>query len=265
MTGWRELDEELDAWASAGRRASLWWRDDDAVESTPALERLLGLSDRFALPLTLAVIPERLSSTLVRRLAAASAVTPVQHGFAHRNHAAPGAKKIELGTERPLAAVLEELARGWSLLEGALAGHMEPVLVPPWNRIAPEVAAALPGLGYRGLSVHGPRSAALAAPGLWQVNTHADIMRWSAPRGFLGEAAALGVLRGHLASRRLGQPRAVDPDEPTGILTHHLAHDEAAWDFLEHLLERLAKHPGACFPAAAEVFARQPARQAAAS
>ena len=30
MADWTDLTEELDRWALAGRRATFWWRDDDA-------------------------------------------------------------------------------------------------------------------------------------------------------------------------------------------------------------------------------------------
>ena len=43
MTGWADLDAELDRWKAAGRAATLWWRDDDATRPTPALDRLLAL------------------------------------------------------------------------------------------------------------------------------------------------------------------------------------------------------------------------------
>ena len=44
MTGWDRLSIELDAWSAAGRAAEFWWRDDDAIDTTPALDRLLSLS-----------------------------------------------------------------------------------------------------------------------------------------------------------------------------------------------------------------------------
>ena len=56
---WSELTEELDAWATAGRCATLWWRDDDAAQPGPALERLLALSAGHGWPVTLAVIPAK--------------------------------------------------------------------------------------------------------------------------------------------------------------------------------------------------------------
>lgn len=258
MTSWPELEQELDAWASAGQRATLWWRDDDAAEPTAALARLLDLSAAHDMPLALAVVPGRCSHALGRRLSGdPDAVTPLQHGYRHLNHAGSGQKNAELGDHRPLPVICEELARGVALMAATFGGRALPVLVPPWNRIAPRVVAALPEMGLSGLSTHEPRAAANPVPGVTQVNTHVDIMRWTAPRGFLGEAEALGLLCGHLRARRGVQTteQQVDRAEPTGLLTHHLAHDAAAWGFLERLLPLLARHPAALMLSARDVFA----------
>ncbi len=266
---WQTLERELDAWSAEGRRATLWWRDDDAVAQTPALERLLGLALRSGLPVALAVIPARLSRRLPDRLSrTAGLVTVLQHGYAHRNHAPAGEKKQELGGHRPAASVLEEMSRGAAMMDAAFGPCREagaeparlPVLVPPWNRIAEGYLPALSRLGFRGLSCHGARPAAQPAAGLIQTNSHVDIMRWQAPRGFLGEAEALGQLTEHLRRRRGGE---VDAEEPTGLLTHHLAHDAAAWDFLARLTAELAARAEVEFLPAGEVF-RWPARDAAA-
>ena len=68
---WQPLVEELARWQRAGRKAELWLRDDDAVDPTPALDRLLDLTGEFAVPVTLAVIPaltdEKLVAGLTRR------------------------------------------------------------------------------------------------------------------------------------------------------------------------------------------------------
>jgi hypothetical protein len=73
------------------------------------------------------------------------------------------------------------------------------------------------------------------------VNTHVDVIDWHGGRGFLGEAAALDLLIGHLSARRQGR---ADPDEPTGLLTHHLVHDADTWRFLENLQDFIRDHPG---------------------
>ena len=154
----------------------------------------------------------------------------MQHGWAHINHAPVGAAKAELGPHRPTAQILGELARGQLALD-ALFGDWLRVLVPPHNRIAPPLAAALPDAGYAGLSTYNPAARA-AAPRLTQVNAHVDIMNW-VTRAFAGRDDALGLTIRHLRARRAG---SADPEEPTGLLTHHLAHDEAAWTFTDAFL-----------------------------
>ena len=51
------LRAELDRLAEAGVRLEIWWRDDDAAEATPALDRLLAIAEKVRWPLALAVIP----------------------------------------------------------------------------------------------------------------------------------------------------------------------------------------------------------------
>ena len=174
MSDWRALDEELARWADLGRVATLWWRDDDASEVTPALDRLLALRARYDVGLGLAVIPERASSALAARIAADGATLALQHGYAHQNHAARGEKKMELGPHRPAMVVLGELGTGWMALERLFGVRALPVLVPPWNRIAPVLVPTLPEIGLSGLSTFGPRTRVDPVRGLRQVNTHLD-------------------------------------------------------------------------------------------
>ncbi len=251
MTDWALLNAELDRWHAAGRVATLWWRDDDATRVTPALERLLRIRNDLGVGLTLAVIPAGAEPALAAAVAAEDKVAPVQHGYAHANHAPPGADKAELGDHRPVAAVAAELAAGRDRLATLFGTAPLPVLVPPWNRIAAGVVAALPALGFRGLSTIGARHAG-EAPALVRANTHIDIIDWPGTRGFIGEAAALGAALDHLAARRAGR---ADAGEPTGLLTHHLAHDGESWEFVRRLVARTAAHPAARWLTAADVFA----------
>ena len=162
---WRRLGEELDRWQARGLKATFWWRDDDAVDTTPALERLLNLAGRVEMPLTLAAIPVGASSRLAARIDTGCRVDVVQHGFSHRNHGAPGSKKIELAAERPRAEVLAQLEDGLGRLRQLFAERALPVMVPPWNRIPEDLIGELPKLGYRGLSTFGPRPSRYPFPG----------------------------------------------------------------------------------------------------
>jgi hypothetical protein len=174
-----------------------------------------------------------------------------QHGWGHWNHAPLGAAKAEFGAHRPVAYMLGELARGWVALDHALGENgWRHVFVPPHNRIADELRAALTTAGYRGLSAGlGPRGTPLR--GLAEVNAHIDIMNWTT-RAFAGEETVLAAMVEALATRRTGR---VDAEEPIGYLTHHLAHDEAAWRFCDALHARLRDHRAVAFVDPQELFA----------
>ena len=236
---WSDLSEELDAWRGEGRIASMWWRDDDAAAPGPALDRLAGIAREHAVTVGLAVIPALASDALAPWIESAR-VEVLQHGWAHRNHAAAGAKKCELDGGRADGAVIAELSRGFEKLQGTMGGSWRPVLVPPWNRIDPALIPALPRAGFRGLSAFGPRPAAMPASGLGQTNCHADVVDWRGGRGFVGRGRAIAAVAGHLAARRA---RSVDPAEPTGLLTHHAVHEEETWTFLARFVERTRRHP----------------------
>jgi hypothetical protein len=254
MAGWSGLDRELDVWADAGQAATLWWRDDDAVAPTGQLDRLLAQAEGTggrSVPICLAVIPALARPELAAAIAGRGMVDILQHGYAHLNHAPSDEKKVELGGHRPVAEVLTELAAGRERMAELFGPAAMAVLVPPWNRIAPAIAAALPTIGLGAISTFGPRPRAGPGPEILEVNTHIDIMDWHDSRRFLGEAAALDQATRHLAARRQG---GCDPSEPTGLLTHHLVHDEPAWRFVHDFLNRTLAHRAVRWLNGAEVF-----------
>jgi hypothetical protein len=97
------------------------------------------------------------------------------------------------------------------------------------------------------------------ADGLVIANAHVDPLNWK-ERRFAGRDKALRGIIGELEARRTG---ATDPDEPLGLLTHHLDHDSAVWDFLEELLKATTAHPAARWLGAREAFGLGPAAGAA--
>jgi len=232
MSGWDDLARECAAWGETGRMATWWWRDDDAVEPTPALDALLGVARG---PIALAVIPAGLQAGLAPHLKSKPGVAVLQHGYAHRNQAPAGGRKSEFPDERDLGAIRNDLGDGFRMLSGAFGDQFLPVLTPPWNRIGGRAVAILQSIGFIGLTRYLPRSAP-QVHGVNQVNTHVDVIDWRGNRGFLGESTCLAHLVGHFRARRRGE---VDPDEPTGILSHHLVHDPATWRFLEKLRDFL--------------------------
>lgn len=237
---WTLLDAELARWAAAGLTLPVWWRDDDAVAPSDALGRLAALSGQLRLPVHLAVIPAAAEPALAQVVAAHPQLIPVVHGWAHRNHAPEGAKKAEFGDHRPPDRMRAEARAGLQRLRDLFGAALRPMFVPPWNRVAPGLVPALPDLGFAMLSTFTPRKAAEAAPGLAQINTHLDPIDWRGSRSLADPATLIAQIAAQLADRRLGH---TDRDEPYGILTHHLVHDAAIWDFTAALLGRLMAGP----------------------
>ncbi|MCG6952640.1 MAG: hypothetical protein LJE90_09735 [Betaproteobacteria bacterium] len=249
---WAVLDDELARWREAGRSATFWWRDDDAVQRTPALERLLGLAREFEMPLALAVVPAAAQASLFDALP--ESVCVLQHGVDHRDRSSAGAKRSEFPFDEPADAALARIAEGGARLARLAGARWSAAFAPPWNRLPAALAARLPAAGLRGLSAFGARACAYPAAGLVQVNTHVDLIAWREDRGFVGVRSALAQAVRHLAARRRGE---ADPDEPTGWLTHHLQHDAATWDFLARLLASMRRDPAVRWLSAQPLFAAQ--------
>ncbi|MCJ2066671.1 glycosyl transferase family 28 [Methylobacterium sp. J-088] len=230
-SSWHVLHQALDAASACGRTLPFLWRDDDTVTATPALDRLLALAEAHNAPLLLAAIPAGIEPALGRRLETAPEVSVAVHGLAHRNHAPPGMKAAEFGPGRPLSALVADAAAGLRIArERVPESHLLPVFVPPWNRLAPALASALPELGYRGLSA----VPAAPIPGLRRIDATLDPIDWRGSRALRDPEAMLAALADDIARR---------PERPIVLLTHHLGQDEAVWSFIEQLFAVLLKHP----------------------
>ena len=249
---WIALDRELDQWLAQERRATLWWRDDDACGDTPALQRLLAIARTHDIPVAIAAIPAQCDATLAGAVASVGQATIVQHGYAHANHAPAGERAAEFGHHRPLDERLDEVANGRRALARRFGERFSAVLVPPWNRIDAAALPALPSVGIHGVSCYGPRTPAPAHGAVAQVNTHVDLIAWRRDRAFIGEASALERVCAHLRARRVGE---VDPAEATGVLTHHRVTTDAAWAFLDALFDRTRRHAAAAWLDVPTLFA----------
>jgi len=193
-----------------------WWRDDDAVEHTPALERLLHLAEKHQAPVTLAVIPALFQASLVARLKGHPLVQIACHGWHHTNHAPTGDKKSEYPESRSWQEIEVEIAEGFQRLRLAFGEQVLPLFVPPWNRMALLHRERL-SCSYSGIA-HDARTG--------DYPVHIDGLRWKpAPPVFAGEERCRNALQ-HLAGA----------DERIGLLTHHLVHDENTWVFLDSWL-----------------------------
>jgi len=178
--------------------------------------------------MTLAVVPSGALAALADGVSAAPGLTVAQHGTDHINRRPPGQSPNEYPPEASAVEIGVSIAAGRRRMADA---GLEPLLyVPPWNHVDETLIEALRYAGYRTYSA---ASNPHALAGLVQIGAQIDIMRWGRRRPcFRGEARIWDSLRRCLRiARRSGQFR-----QPIGLLTHHLAHDAAAWGFLERFL-----------------------------
>lgn len=236
------IGQLLDAAAADERTVAFWWRDDDAVAPGAELDRLLALAQIHSVPLALAVIPADAERALGDRLEPTGDVVVLQHGWAHANHEGEGHKSAELGNGRPIGTVLDDLSRGHQRLSRMFGSRFLPVVVPPWNRIADDVAARRVEAGLPGLSCFTSLDTADH-----RLDTHVDPIAWRGDRGFIGWQAAGEAIAAEIGRRATSRT-------PIGILTHHLVQDEPTWSFLDAFLGAAASHPAARWPHPADAF-----------
>ncbi len=233
MTPLAHLEALLDR--STDHPRLFWWRDDDAALPGPRLDRLADCADRAGAPLALAAIPSRATPALLA-FAADADIAILQHGIAHENHQSTG-KSAELGDGRPVATIVEAL----TFARRRLAGEaFVPVLVPPWNRMRPDLAPALADAGYIGVSQFGETEA--DAP-LRRVDTHIDPVAWRGDRSLAPGEALVRMIDAAFAQ-----------SGPIGLLTHHIVHDDAIEGFVTEFAGLVARHPGAHWADARDLF-----------
>lgn len=211
---------------SADMAIPIWWRDDDVIEPTAELDALIAMGEKTQCSLHLAVIPKDATVDLAKVLP--DTCVPVMHGWSHANNALPGAKKSEFGHDR--ADAKQEIATGLVRMESLFQDRFAKIFVPPWNRIAPEIEALLPSLGFHAVSTFGPRR----TPS--QINTHIDPIDWKGTRDLLPPERLIAQTVQIIDDRLSGQ---ADPTEPLGLLTHHLVHTKAIWEFSAVWLDAL--------------------------
>ena len=231
----RLAEIELAHWRQAGKQVRLWWRDDDAREPTPALDRLLAIAHKHEAPLTLAVVPDLKPQRVAERILSLPHVVIAQHGADHVNRSPPGRDLSEMAPDETIDVISARMAQGAARLRGLPS--IINLYVPPFNNFDDRLTAALRLNGISAISAWGGQAA--REGDLKRVDAHFETLRWGGGARFKGAWKLTTQFAKHLRQRR----RAGAWDEPIGFLTHHLDHDEASWAFLDGFLRRTAKDP----------------------
>ena len=223
MVDWAPLRAALGRCRDTKTSVPMWWRDDDAIEPTAALEKLFDMSDRIGVPVYLATIPKTAYDTLVPFLRDRPNLVPCVHGWAHLNTAPKDSKKSEFGVQRDGTA--QDLKLAMDRMTHLFGDGFFPLFVPPWNRMDASVQTALVQTGYVGFSTYGARTNSATLP---QINTHIDPIFWRGHRG-LADPSDMIIQAANILSARCDGLQ--DANEPFGLLTHHLVHVPEVWEF----------------------------------
>jgi hypothetical protein len=254
------LVRELDRWQANELIANFWWRDDDAQFDDDAFKRLIDLAGTESLPLVLAVSPMLMTDRFVARLNGLPGVLVAAHGYRHINHATASLKG-EFGPDRPLEVMRGEIEE----LAGEFAARFPDrgiaMFVPPWHGLDSRLISDLERVGFKVLSMFESRvsrgleraAAQLRAIGsafprrsikprrgsIERLDCSVSLLKYEGPNITANPCCLEKVLRA-LSARRLG---FLPVEQPIGILTHHLLHDEDAWTYLSQILMVTAHHP----------------------
>jgi len=241
---WQPLEAEIELWHTAKLTLPFWWRDDDAIEPTPALDRMMEIASDADIPVHLAIIPKYATTALRNYSAQTPHIIPVVHGWSHENHAPRGQKKAEFGASRPMEDAIQDLIMGADRMYDLFGTNLKSMFVPPWNRINPDLIPHLEPMGYDTLSTYLPRTYQNAANNIEQINTHIDPISWKNTRSLIQSDTLIENITSLLRDRRLGK---ADNTEPLGFLTHHLVHDDAIWQFTKEFITIMRKAPIVAF------------------
>ncbi|MEE2945315.1 MAG: polysaccharide deacetylase family protein [Pseudomonadota bacterium] len=244
---WTPVRQELARWHNEELTLPVWWRDDDAIEPTQQLEKLLELSAETGVPVHLAIIPREATKALAERIIGDANVVPVVHGWSHTNYQPKTETKCEFGNARPLEIRSEQAAEGLRRLQTLLGERVSAMFVPPWNRVPADFFPELGKIGFHSVSTCNPRASQELVPGLAQINTHIDPLYWRPSKKLSHPELIVEKTARLLKKRRQGK---LDNTEPFGLLTHHLAHDDRAWEFCRQFWSELLEGPFEVFRSA---------------
>lgn len=235
---WLSPPEDVPAWIGrcmdsvrderAKREALVFFRADDVAVPSKSFTRLMELFIRYRTPLSLGVVPAWLSAPRWRYLRGFEQKGSTlwcwhQHGWRHQNHEITG-KKQEFGPNRTRLEIENDLVQGRRRLENQMGRDFFPVFTPPWNRCGLSTLILLKKLGYHAVSRHaGSQPPTPDQLPDFRVNVDLHTRKDRNPRA--GWEGLFNDLKNAIMSGSCG------------IMIHHQRMNEAAFNFLEALIE----------------------------
>jgi hypothetical protein len=222
--------------ARKGKKITFWWRDDDAIEETQALQKLLKLVDHKAI--SIATIPEYCTKSLIDIVKENPYIHLLQHGVSHENFAHKEEKKCEFPTHLSDEHHWQRIQYGRDKIFQLYPEWDGKGFVPPWNRMKLNSAEGLKDIGFDYISAFESLKARnIATKHIAYCDSNIDPIDWKGNDGknnygFIGWQACDDILLHHAQYQ-----------QHIGLLTHHLVHNEAMWHKLEIIADFMHHHP----------------------
>ncbi len=211
----------------------IFFRADDIGVPSHSFSRMMDLFLKFQIPLNLAVVPawitcERWKTFQRLNNQGGELFLWHQHGWRHVNHETFG-KKQEFGPARSNRLIYQDLEKGKQRLEMLLGKQFFPFFTPPWNRCSEATFEALVDLDFKGVSLsHG--STVIVPETLFSFPVRVDLHTRKESRIEQGWGALIKELE-------LGMEAGF-----CGFMIHHGRMSNAAFIFLEFLLEQIVQY-----------------------
>ena len=210
------------------KEALVFFRADDVAVPSKGFTRLMDLFVRYGAPLSLGVVPAWLSEPRWLYLKGfkqrgSDLWCWHQHGWRHQNHVKTG-KKQEFGPSRTQVQIKRDLIQGRRRLELHMGKDFFPVFTPPWNRCNLSTLISLKELGYHAVS-RSLGSQPSAPVGLPDFQVNVDLHTRKDRASGVGWKGLFEDIKTALGNGFCG------------IMIHHQRMNEAAFGFLEILLD----------------------------
>ena len=243
----RSIDAAMDS-RSRRHPVDVFFRADDVAVPSGSFNRLMALFIRHQIPLALAIVPAWLTNPRWEYMRHLAEQAPTlwnwhQHGWCHANHE-PKGKKQEFGPARGPEALSTDLTRGRQRLEMLLGERFVPIFTPPWNRCSQITLELLATANYLGVS-RSDGATPRAPQGLTEINVNVDLHT----RRKMTPAQAWPDLWQELQG-------AIQSGQ-CGFMIHHQRMNPAAFEFLNILLTKLARHKQFRFTSLKELTRRK--------
>ena len=217
----------------------IWWRDDDIVEDTKELRRLLDFSEKYNVPACRSVIPKHVSKEAINKIKSIDAISILQHGYAHTNYAKFGDPLNEFGTDRDLEIQIKEIRQGYIKLKDAFNDQFLPIFVPPWNHISSNTIKRLEEVGFIGISLIG--KTIFNYNGLRNLSVQIDIHSWEtkSENSYSVKVRKFSEIFCDLYRILTEKPTYLEKKIDIGILTHSQIMKDKDWKIFKMLIQFL--------------------------